>query len=159
VHILPAVLRPAADAARKNGIAWVRIPEEAQAFQADMVSSGIHEEAHFFSSHAEAAKPVLNALGFRTAIQFRGLYFKGKLPSSRWCEFLKSMPHGFTELMVHPGRFAGNSASGPFSGFSTGEREMELEALTDGRFRMALRETGVELTRFPKTALDERCEF
>jgi len=159
VHILPAVLKPAADAARRNGIAWVRIPEEPQAFQAGTVSSGIHEEAHFFSFHAEAARPVLNALGFCTTILFRGLYFKGRLPASHWVEFLKSIPHGLTELMVHPGRVAGNSATGPFSGFSTRERETELEALTDGRFRMALAETGVGLTRFPKTELDERCEF
>jgi predicted glycoside hydrolase/deacetylase ChbG (UPF0249 family) len=158
VHVLPAVLKPAADAARMNGIAWVRIPAESPAFQADTVSSGIHEEAHFFCRHAEASRPVLDALGFRTTIQFRGLYFKGRLPSSHWFEFLESIPHGLTELMVHPGRFAGHSASGPFSGFSTRDREMELEALTDGRFRMALRETGVELTQFPKTALDERCE-
>jgi hypothetical protein len=88
-------------------------------------------------------------MGISATDHFRGLYLKGKLPVSHWMDFLEAIPPGLTELMVHPGRAPGYAASGPFSGFSTTDREKELEALVNGRFRAALLKTGVELTPFP----------
>jgi chitin disaccharide deacetylase len=150
VHIFPAVVRLAAEAAKANGIPWIRTPEEpSDGFSGYSPLSLLANEALFFNGHAEAARPLFTAMGIFTADHFRGLYFKGHLPASQWMEFLESMPQGLTELMVHPGRSAGH-ASGPFSSFSTADREKELEALTDGRFRAALLKTGVTITPFPE---------
>ena len=152
IHIFPAVVSVSAEAAKANGISWIRIPEEPSeigANESQDVSTA--EEARFFSGHAEAARPLMEMMGIFVTDNFRGLRLKGRLPASQWVKFLDEIPNGLTELMVHPGRtFFGPGASTPFSGFSTIERETELKALIDGRFSAALRQTDVALTRFPE---------
>jgi chitin disaccharide deacetylase len=152
VHVFPATVRLCSEAAKSHGIRWTRIPDEPENEAAsDAAFPQLLEEARFFSAHAKTARPIFRDLDIHAADHFRGLYFKGKLPDSRWKEFLESIPDGLTELMVHPGHESGNRVSGPFSGFSTSDREKELIALTDGRFRLALLETGIEIMPFPKT--------
>ena len=147
VHILPAVVRAAAEAAKKHGISWVRIPAEpCPNFGKRHIR--VMEEASFFSRHASAARAFYDAMGIHATDHFRGLFLKGKLPAETWSDFLESIPSGLTELMVHPGR-ADAAASGPFARFSTAAREKELTALTDGRFFAALLKTGVTLTPYP----------
>jgi chitin disaccharide deacetylase len=146
VHVFPAVVKAAAEGAKAHGIPWIRIPEELSGSS----PSEFMEEAEFFSSHAAAAKPFFQASGLFAADHFRGLYLKGRLPVANWSEFLEAIPHGLTELMVHPGRFAAHTAAGPFSSFSTADRKKELEALIDGRFRLAILTNGVELVPFPE---------
>ena len=150
IHVFPAVVMLAAEAARTFGIPWMRIPEELpDDFSAGWSSAPVKDEAWFFSGHAQAARPLFAEMGISATDHFRGLHLKGRLPASLWTEFLEAIPQGLTELMVHPGRAPGHAASGPFSGFSTPDREKELEALVDGRFCAALLATGVELTPFP----------
>jgi|WetSurSiteA1Bulk_404760.scaffolds.fasta_scaffold04423_3 chitin disaccharide deacetylase len=150
VHILPGVAGIVADAAKAYGIRWIRIPEEpANEFQATFLSANDGEEARFFSGHAAKARPLLHGAGFLTPDHFRGLNFKGRLPAGFWTEFLEAIPDGVTEFMVHPGHAAGDMAIGPFSRFSTPDREKELAALTDGRFGLALLKSGFKLTPFP----------
>jgi chitin disaccharide deacetylase len=150
IHILPAVAKLTAEIAKEQAIPWVRIPEEPTDSYASAYFSSSEEEARFFSKHAENSRPLFSALEIYGIDNFRGLKLKGQLPASNWTEFLESLPRGFTELMVHPGHAADPRASNPFSGFSTIEREKELEALIDGRLKTALQKTGVELTAFPK---------
>ena len=147
VHVLPAVVRAAAEAANTHGISWVRIPEE-PCLDFGERSSQVMEEACFFSQHASAARVLYDAMGIHATDHFRGLLLKGELPAETWLDFLESIPVGLTELMVHPGR-ADAAASGPFAGFSTAAREKELAALTDGRFLAALLKTGVSLIPYP----------
>jgi chitin disaccharide deacetylase len=151
VHVFPAVVRLATEVAKAHAIPWIRIPAELEnECQTGSLPSAVLEEAHFFNGHAEAARSLLPASGLFSTDHFRGLYLKGRLPASNWMEFLETIPPGLTEFMVHPGHAAANSASGPFSGFSTSDREMELKALTDENFRKALVKTGVVLTPFPE---------
>ena len=147
VHILPAVVLAAAEAANMYGIPWVRIPEE-PCLDFGERSSHVMEEACFFSQQASAARVLYDAMGIYATDHFRGLLLKGELPAETWLDFLESIPVGLTELMVHPGR-ADAAASGPFAGFSTAAREKELAALTDGRFLAALLKTGVSLIPYP----------
>jgi chitin disaccharide deacetylase len=146
VHVFSAVIAPVADGIRSHGIPWIRIPEEPFA----PPRSEFIEEAEFFSSHAAAARPYFQASGLLTTDQFRGLYLKGRLPAAHWIEFLEAIPHGLTEFMVHPGRVSVDTIAGPFSAFSTMDREMELEALIDGRFLTAILKAGIELIPFPE---------
>jgi chitin disaccharide deacetylase len=152
VHVFPAAARLCAETAREHGIRWIRVPEEPENEPESVpLSPAIIEEARFFSGHAKSARLLFRASEILSADHFRGLYLKGRLPDSLWLEFLKSIPEGITELMVHPGHAARDNTLSPFSGFSTSDREKELAALTDGRFRQALLKTGVELMPFPKT--------
>jgi len=149
VHVLQAVAAAAAEAASVHGIPWVRIPEEPGPGRgAEYSSVRVLGEASFFSRNAADARAVYNAAGMHTTDHFRGLYLKGDLPSGQWVDFLKSLPPGITELMVHPGHCS-PAAAGPFSGFSTVDRVKELAALTDGRFLAALRDAEVTLIPFP----------
>jgi chitin disaccharide deacetylase len=151
VHILPSAVRAVLEAARAHGIRWIRIPEEPEC-RADACSAAIAEEARSFSRCASTARPRLQEFHLSTTRHFRGLYTKGNLPASSWADFLDSLPDGLTELMVHPGHVADISAS-PFSQFSTPDRELELQALIDGRFQQALSKTGVRLTPFPEEGI------
>jgi len=154
VHVFPAVARLAAEGAKNHEIPWIRIPEEPlNELRTTSVPTSEIEEGLWFSGHAEAARPLVYAMGISATDYFRGLYLKGNLPAERWEEYLETLPHGLTEFMVHPGRFGGGPGFGPFSSFSTPAREMELAALTDGRFQLALQKTGVELTPFPEAAI------
>jgi chitin disaccharide deacetylase len=150
VHIFPSVIRIAMEGMKANRIRWIRIPDE---LPTEAVKSALPAkeacEALLFSRNAERVRPLVIASGLVAAEHFRGLFFKGRLPASRWPEFLEEIPQGITELMVHPGR-APETASGPFSGFSNYDRERELQALTDAPFRLALSKSGVELTSFPE---------
>jgi len=150
VHCFPAVMKVVAAGARENGIPWIRIAdEEPTPAKASALSPLDTEEALAFSGHARSARPYMRGSGLLAPDHFRGLFFKGRLPALNWVEFLKGLPPGLTELMVHPGR-ASSSARGPFSAFSTSDREIELEALASGRFLQAIAETGVKLTPFPE---------
>lgn len=154
VHILPAAMRPVLEVAREQGITWIRIPaERAGSFRYEPVSPALAEEARFFAGHAEAARALLPGSGVCSTDHFYGLYFKGRLPAFRWREFLDSIPPVLSELMVHPGCAAAGPAFGPFSAFSTRDRESELEALIDGRFRRAVSETGIEIIPFPEAPI------
>jgi chitin disaccharide deacetylase len=152
VHVFPAAVRPCSEVAKAHGIRWTRIPEEPEnESESDPSFPESVEEARFFSTHAKAARPLFRAAEILSTDHFRGLYLKGRLPDSLWLEFLESIPDGITELMVHPGHPAGDHTLSPFSGFSTSDREKELAALIDGRFRQALLKSGVDLIPFPKT--------
>ena len=150
VHVFPAVIRSAMEAAQAEGIPWMRIPEEpSDGYPGGATAHPAQEEARFFSDSARAVRPMVAAAGISITDGFRGLHMKGRLPASSWAEFLGALPPGITEFMVHPGFAAGDAASNPFSRFSTKDREKELEALTDGRFRAALAKSDVALVRFP----------
>jgi predicted glycoside hydrolase/deacetylase ChbG (UPF0249 family) len=152
-HCFPAVLKIVVSAALAHEIPWIRIADEQPtSCIASALSANELEEAVIFSRHAQSARIYAQEAGLRAPDQFRGLYFKGRLPASNWVEFLENLPSGITELMVHPGR-AESGVRSPFSGFSTPDRENELRALTDGRFMEALSKTGVELTPFPEAPI------
>lgn len=150
VHILPAALQTVVEEAKEHGIPWIRIPEEeADASYAGTLTAETLAEGAFFSRNAAAARPIVLGMGLRATDHFRGLYTKGRLPEGRWPEFCSALGEGLTEFMVHPGRFAGSPDPGPFSAFSTRDRQLELDALT-GSFAPALSRARVQIVPFPE---------
>jgi predicted glycoside hydrolase/deacetylase ChbG (UPF0249 family) len=151
VHVFPAVMKLAVEGAKTHNIPWMRIPEEPfSGSQVDLLPPPLIEEARLFSSHAGAARAFLKGTGIRTTDHFRGLYLKGRVSLDALQELLKSLPQGLTEVMVHPGRVSAYALDGPFSNFSTTDREQELQVLLDKSFKLALLRAHVTLTSFPQ---------
>ncbi len=143
IHVFPAALQIVADAAKGHGIRRMRIPDETVAH--DDVRPDLLEEARRFAALGKAARKALDGTGIVSSDHFRGLALKGRLDLEGLLKLIETLPEGTTELMVHPGRVAAKDA---FSAFSSRERERELGALLDPRFRLALDRAGVVLISF-----------
>jgi predicted glycoside hydrolase/deacetylase ChbG (UPF0249 family) len=151
VHVFPAVVRAAVEAALEHRIPWVRIPEEARPHPAaEAIPDSLLAEAEHFSRLAQEARSQAKDSGARMTDHFRGLYLKGGMNRTLMEKTLRELPPGLTELMVHPGRCPTASLSTPFSAFSTGDREKELETLLSEEFRAALARNGIDLTPYPE---------
>ena len=151
VHLFPAAIAAAVGIAQEHKIPWMRIPEEPPPQPGNGSLPGeVMEEAYHFSEIARAARQHLRGTGISTTDHFRGLYLKGRLSLSTLNDLLQTLPEGLTEWMVHPGRIPSAPFSGPFSGFSTKEREQELETLLHRDFGEAISRAAVTLTPFPE---------
>lgn len=145
VHVFPSALRTAAEAAKGHGIRRMRIPDETVAPGHDAVWTDLLEEARRFGALGREARKFLAGTGIVSTDHFRGLALKGRLDLEGLLKLAETLPEGATELMVHPGRMP---AETPFSAFSSPDRERELEALLDPRFRLALDRAGVVFVSF-----------
>jgi chitin disaccharide deacetylase len=148
VHVFPAVLLTVAETAKSRGIRRMRIPDEAVSPGDETIHVDLLEEARRFSAMGKNARACLDGSGILTPDHFYGLLLKGRLSAEALVTAIEHLPDGLTELMVHPGRVAAGSASGPFAGFSTQDREREIEALLDPAVRRALKRAGVLLTSY-----------
>jgi len=150
VHVFPAVVLAAFEAAVDHGIPWVRIPDEAPPPGGDKpMSAALEAETRLFSGLAKEARTFLEAYALRATDHFFGLYWKGRLDATVLEAMVQRLPDGLSELMVHPGRGPSQPATAPFGSFSTPERERELQVLLTSGFREMLSKNGVELTPFP----------
>ena len=145
IHVFPSALRTVADTAKGRGIRRMRIPDETVAPGRDDVSPDLLEEASRFAALGKEARRSLAGTGIVSSDHFRGLALKGRLDLEGLLKLIETLPEGTTELMVHPGRVPAKDA---FSAFSSRERERELGALLDPRFRLALDRAGVVLVSF-----------
>jgi len=151
IHIMPAVLPIAVSEASSSKIRWIRIPDEPQpSIRNAMSKADILDEAAISSSLGAAARSFVMLSEIESCDHFRGLYLKGKLDIIHLEELFQNLPIGLTEFMVHPGRAADSETTGPFTTFSSTEREKELAALLDPVFPILLQKYGIDLTPFPE---------
>ncbi|MFH1080250.1 MAG: ChbG/HpnK family deacetylase [Pseudomonadota bacterium] len=151
VHIFPAAIDATVWTAREFGIPWIRIPQEPlPAISMDRNNPLLNNEAEQFCRLAAAVRIRLHGSTMKTTDHFRGLYLKGRLSLESLERTLQALPPGLAEFMVHPGRVHGGPEQGPFSAFSSQEREKELEVLTSGSFHRMLERYHVLLTPFPE---------
>lgn len=152
IHVLPVVLPIALAEASEHKIHWIRTPDEPHpSIRSLMMQPDMQSEITMFSSLGMAARSYVMLSGSESCDHFRGLYLKGKLDVTFLDELLRNLPIGLTEWMVHPGRFAGNAGPGPFTAFSTIEREKELNTLLNPVFPTLLEKYGISLTPFPES--------
>ncbi len=150
VHVFPAVIRACIKMCLEHGIPWIRTPEEPEIRNSPAFPHDLLKEGETFSEAARLARPFLGKTLLKTPDHFRGLFLKGRISPATLTETVQSLAPGITEIMVHPGRVSEISSPGPFSAFSTMERERELEALLSPQFRRALFANQVALTPFPE---------
>jgi predicted glycoside hydrolase/deacetylase ChbG (UPF0249 family) len=152
IHIAPVVLPIVLSEASKSKIQWIRIPDEPHpSILGLMAQADTQDETAMFSKLGMAARSSVMLSEIDSCDHFRGLYLKGKLDIALLDELLQNLPMGLTELMVHPGRIADTVSTGPFSAFSSIERERELAALLDPLFPTLLEKYGIDLTPFPES--------
>lgn len=151
VHVFPAVLKAMLKAAHKHRIPWIRTPNQPEPIDPHFaLPSSLCEEARFFSGLGQTARSMIRAAGLHTTDHFRGLYLKGRLSIQGLESVLQWLPDGSTELMVHPGRIIKNLPETPFSGFSTIEREQELETLLNSKLGLIFDRMKIILAPFPE---------
>ncbi len=149
LHVFPSALKPVAEVCLKQGISFVRTPYEPFWVEKSLnIDKNIIAEARFFSSQAKDADVFFKKRGLRSADNFRGLFFKGRLSLPVIKTMAELLPEGTTELMVHPGLFYDDDQRSEFSGFSTPEREIELKALLSPDFKTILAKNRINLCSF-----------
>jgi chitin disaccharide deacetylase len=146
IHIFPATIRETIWAGEEFGIPWIRIPEEPP--PPGSIGEDLAAEAGNFSRLAASARTTLSGSSLRTTDHFRGLYLKGRMSWKHLDKVLQTLPNGLAELMVHPGRMPPVQSKGPFSSFSTRDRESELEILTSAKFPSMLQKHEIQPTSF-----------
>lgn len=151
IHVMPVVLPIAVAEASDQKINWIRIPDEPNPSILNLMAQpGSQDEMDMFCNLGAAARSFIMLSEIESCDHFRGLYLKGKLDATILEGFLRDLPMGLTEWMVHPGRVADTTRTGPFTAFSTGERELELTTLLDPIFPTLLEKYGISLTPFPE---------
>ena len=148
VHLFPAVFPLVVRAAEHHHIGWVRTPDEpAGDPRLPGEDEALSEENRFFAHWGAIARRALCS-HFVRAPSFRGLALRARPELPVLAAVVDALPAGLTELMVHPGKAADPSA-GPFSRFSTRQREEELAMLLSSSFGEWLHRAGVKLCPFP----------
>lgn len=142
-HLLPPVLDAVTHIASEFKIPWIRRPFDlplhaARAgWQTRLVSNGLGVIRGNFQR-------AIAKRGCSTTDYFAGFQMTGRYDAQELAALIRSLPDGLTEFMSHPG-------------FCTGElmaartrlkesRRRELDALTSGEVRAALKDSGVQLT-------------
>jgi chitin disaccharide deacetylase len=137
LHVYGIVAAPAARAASRRGLRYVRRPGDTFG----LVAPADERIEEYRRLGGEALKAYA-AAGMRSTDHFSGSALSGRLDEASLVETLRRLPDGLTELMVHPG-YA--DAAGGFAG---PDREVELRALTAPGLRPLLMDLGIRLGDF-----------
>ena len=131
-HVLPGIWRPAIAAARRAGIAVVRVPLE-PVREVAWRPAAVVGQLLLAGSHHLAAR---GAPAVRQVDHFRGFALTGRRDfTARLLTLLDRLEVGVTELMVHPGY--PDAALRGWVGYGVG-RERELEGLLSSAVRARL---------------------
>ena len=148
-HLLPPVLDAVTRVASEFRIPWIRRPFDLplnaarSGWKKRLVSDGLTAVRRRFHR-------TIASRGCFTTDHFAGFQMTGRYDAGELAELIRSLPEGLTEFMCHPG-------------FCTGElraartrlkesRRRELDALTSPDVRIAIEQSGIQLTRYPDVA-------
>jgi chitin disaccharide deacetylase len=164
VHMLPGMVPIIVRLARQFGISAVRYAEESPVGLASLLrrawqASGPRAALGLLKQHLKARAFSALAPTFRTRMQqanvvipmhFYGFTETGFLDSRRLQEILRKVPEGSSELMCHPGY--SDDVLRQTETRLLGQRNTELEALTNPGVRALLEELGIQLITFRELA-------
>jgi predicted glycoside hydrolase/deacetylase ChbG (UPF0249 family) len=144
-HLFPPVLDAVARIAEEFRILWVRRP-----FDLPITPRGTPWTTRLVSRSLNVVRRrfqgVLERHGCRTTDHFAGFQMTGRFSAADLESLIRSLPEGATEFMTHPGHHGPELESARTR--LKASRAAELAALIAPEVRRALREAGVELTRY-----------
>ena len=152
VHMLPGLFEIALRLAKRNGIGAIRVALEASSLRAALSSGTNHNAGKVIKQGVQArglkllardAREQAERAGISTADYFCGIAQTGELTLDGMLQFLKSLPEGSTELMVHPGYT--DDALRKSATRLQDSRQTELEILTDTGVRNLVASQGIRL--------------
>lgn len=154
VHALPPIFDVVLDLARKYGVTWVRTPFEKFSRQAHYsVSQALRKrriEQHLKSAVLRFFEPIcrkrLREEQIYTVDHFYGIALTGAWDEQSFLCFIRNLPAGLSELMVHPG-YCDGSLHEMRTRLGV-ERERELSMLTAEGLKTLLEKQGIELGGF-----------
>lgn len=156
-HMFPHVLRPVIKAAKACGVSSIRNPFEpfrAWPGSAVMRRPGLWLRAvqvALLRKHASEFSRIAREEGMSTTDGTVGVMATGSLDQNLLVRTIQALPDGTWELVCHPGYMDPDLAAAGTRLLSS--RQVELEALTSGETRKALRQRGVELISYEDLAL------
>ena len=141
-HLFPPVLDAVARIAKEFDIPWVRRPFD---YGTGPVA-GLTKQAVGAAMKLMSPRFAKKLAGFRMTDHFTGFQLTGTLDTSGMVETLKTLPHGLTEFMCHPGHCGDELRAAATRLKET--RPAELAALTSPEVRRVIEERGIELTSY-----------
>ncbi len=152
-HMFPQVLRPLLRAAKACGVRAVRNPFVPPLSLATVRRVAGHPalwkrfvQTRLLRTMAKAFQQEVAAQGFATTQGSLGVVATGAVNQPLFLAILRSLPEGTWEFVCHPGYDDADLAQ--VRTRLRASREREMEALTSPEARVALHESGVELTTF-----------
>ena len=140
VHILPGIRDIVAQIALENNVRFVRAP-----YAKGLCQTACATFRKWIVSRFEGAYPQFwHRKGIHTIGNFGGFELIGdKDLLKRWKKFLKKLPYGTTEVMVHPGLNDETINDSYIKGRAT-----EVEVLKNPELKEICRREGIELVNF-----------
>ena len=144
-HLASPVLEAVARISEEFRIRWVRRP-----FDFPLTAAGVPWTKRLSSRALTVVRRrfhrVLTAHGCRSTDHFAGFQFTGRFRTAELVGLIEALPEGLTELMTHPG-YCTDELRAARTRLKE-SRERELEALTAGEARAALKRCGVALADY-----------
>ena len=138
IHVFPGICNVVTEVLRKYSIKAVRLPCERSI---DGRQESTKQE--LINCLAAEALTVFRQADLAFTDFFFGMVYPSMDDVASLVHFIENLPHGFTELMCHPG-FVGPKDNP----FSTVERENELRTLCHPKVGQAIKDKGVELVTY-----------
>jgi predicted glycoside hydrolase/deacetylase ChbG (UPF0249 family) len=152
VHMLPGLFGIALRLAKRHGMGAIRVSLEASSLRAALSWGPKRNVALVIKQGAQAralkllardAREQAERAGISTADYFCGVAQTGELTLEGMAQFVKSLPDGTTELMVHPGY--SDEALRKSATRLQDSRQTELQILTDTGIRNLVASQGIRL--------------
>jgi len=151
VHMLPGFFEIALRLAKRHGIGAIRVSLESSSLRAALafgarrngvtLKQGV--QARGLKLLARDAREQAARAGISTADYFCGIAQTGTFTREGVEQLVKSLPHGTTELMCHPGYADADLQKSPTR--LQASRQTELQILTDTRIRNLVASLGIRL--------------
>jgi chitin disaccharide deacetylase len=141
-HLHPVVAELIVTIGRSFGLRAVRLPLEPGRLARKVERGASRASGVITLPFARLLRRRLRAAGLIAPDRVFGLRWSGQMTTGRLLALIRNLPHGLTEIYLHP-------ATGPFAGAAPGYRyREELEALLDPEVVAAGRDPSLQLGGF-----------
>jgi chitin disaccharide deacetylase len=150
-HLHTLFIRPAIEAALKNGIRKIRLSRECAAFSPRGLLNKRFYVSLVIRAYARRARRLLAARGISHPDHFFGIQCSGEMLPHYLERLIAALPEGTSEIMTHPGRARCEleAIRGEFGSFDISARcKDELDALLSPRVRESIRRGGITLISY-----------